>query len=480
MRRCGNSYRFLEGTHMKTYVLSLALVIGFATKLVAGDVYFRASNGVSSAKGLPETFDESRLKWKAELKPGNSTPCVSGDRVFLTTYDADKQELATVCLDRANGKRLWKKVAPNKRLEAFHTVGSPASSSPACNGRHVFVFFGSYGLICYDLDGNQIWTKEMGPFQDEFGASSSPVLVDGKVILNEDHDVDCFLIAIDQKTGETVWKTARPGQTRSYSTPIVWDDGKSKQLIVAGSLKLAAYSIETGKPIWWVNSLSRIVDTTPVISGGVIYAATWTPGGDETNRIAMEPFTDAVARYDKNMDGKIAKTELSPGPVLTRFFRIDLDQDEKLDAKEWAAHARVFKLAQNVAIAIKPGGKGDVTQSHVLWTHRRGLPTVPSPVVYQGVMYMVKDGGIITSLDAKTGEQLAQARAAGRGNYYGSAVAGDGKVYFVSERGTVTVLKAGKKFTELGSHDTGERIMATPVIANGQFFLRTDSALYCY
>lgn len=465
---------------MKLQAVILSALCGISANAIAGDTYFRADHGVSADSKLPVKFDESELLWKTELPPGNSTPCVHGDRVFLTTFVADTKELATVCLDRATGNQLWKKVAPAKRLEPFHPVGSPASSTAACNGKRVFVFFGSYGLICYDMNGKHIWSKEFPPFQDEFGASSSPVLVDDKVILNEDHDVGSFLIAVSQQTGKTIWKTPRPGQTRSYATPILWDNGDAKQVIVAGALKLTAYSLVDGKPIWWVNSLSRIMDSTPVISNGLIYAATWTPGGDETNRIAMELYPTATARYDKNKDGKIAKTELPAGPVLTRFFRIDLDQDEKLDADEWAAHARVFAMAKNAAIAVQPGGQGDVTETNVVWTHRKSLPTVPSSVVYDGVMYMVKDGGIITSLDALTGEQLNQARAAGRGNYYGSVVAGDGKVYFVSERGTITILKAGKKFEELGSRDLGERIMATPVISNGQFFVRTDAAVYCY
>lgn len=195
----------------------------------------------------------------------------------------------------------------------------------------------------------------------------------------------------------------------------------------------------------------------------------------------MEPFPEALASYDKNGDSLIEKSELpDDSPVVPRFFRIDLDQDQKLNKLEWDTHASVFERAQNVAIAIEPGGQGDVTESNVKWIHRRGLPTVPSSVVYEGVMYMVKDSGIITSLNAETGEMLKQGRARGRGNYYASLVAGDGKIYLTSERGVVTVLKAGKEWDTLSSHDFGERVMATPTIADGEVFLRTDAALYCF
>ncbi|MBP90256.1 MAG: pyrrolo-quinoline quinone [Planctomycetaceae bacterium] len=445
--------------------------------------YFRRDQGVLSGKqGLPDNLaDDAKQLWRTALPKGNSTPCVYKDSVFLTTWDENTKELATVALDRASGKVRWKKVVANAELEKFHPVGSPASSSPACNGEQVFVFFGSYGLLCYDLDGELQWEKKMGPFQDEFGASSSPILVDGLVVLNEDHDIDSFLIAIDQKTGKTVWKKPRPEASRSYSSPIVWRTGDSKQIIVAGSLQLAGYDVQDGKKQWWVNSLSRIVDPTPNLYDGLIYIATWTSGGDPTERISMEPFAEALGNMDTNKDGLIEKSELPEGsPVDPRFFRIDLDQDQKLNKKEWERHANVFAQAQNVAMAVKPGGEGDVTEKNVKWVFRRSLPTVPSSVVYEDVMYMVKDSGVISSLDATTGELLKQGRARGRGNYYASLVAGDGKVYLASERGVITVLKAGREWEILSSYDFGERIMATPVAADGKLFVRTDEALYCY
>ena len=446
--------------------------------------YFRSDYGRSVGDNTPLPADfgsKTNLLWRTPLAPGNSTPCVSGDLIFLTTWQKESKELATVALNRKTGKVRWKRVAPTKDIEKFHSVGSPASSTPACDGERVYSFFGSYGLLCYDFDGKLLWERRFDPFQDEFGASSSPVLADGKVILSEDHDIGSYVIAIDKLTGKTAWKTSRAGFTRSYSTPIILETKSGdKQLIVAGSLQLTAYNIETGKRIWWMNGLSRIVDPTPVFADGLLYIATWTPGGDQSARIDMGPFPDALKQFDKNGDGKVAKTELSKGAVLSRFFRIDLNQDGKLDKGEWDKHARVFKLSQNAALAVDPDGKGDVTGTHVKWSYRRGLPTVPSSVVYRGVMYMVKDSGIITSLDAANGEMLQQGRAAGRGNYYASLVAGDGKVYLTSERGVMTVLKAGTRWETLASHDFGERMMATPVIDGGKMYIRTDEGLYAF
>jgi outer membrane protein assembly factor BamB len=464
---------------------SVLLCAGSSQDLSAGEneAWFRRDSGIAPAGAvLPVEFGEGEDRlWRTELPPGISSPCLCGDSIYVTTYTADTKELATVALDRASGKVRWKQVAPAKTLEAFHAVGSPASSTPACNGSQVFSFFGSYGLLCYDLDGKLLWERPMGPFQDEFGASSSPVLFDGKVFLNEDHDINSFLIALDQKTGEVAWKAERTEATRSYATPVVFDNHGRTELLVAGSLQLAAYDPKDGQKLWWYDGLSRLVDSTPLIVNGEIYFATWTPGGDADDRIRMEPFATALTTLDKNSDKEIGKDELPEGnAILERFFRIDLNQNQRLDQKEWEKHAMVFERAQNVAASLRPGTRGELPAENVNWTYQRSLPTVPSSVVYDGILYMVKDSGIITSLDANTGEMLKQGRAVGRGNYYASIVAGDGKIYLVSEGGVVTILKAGRDWSVLGSFDFKERIMATPVIADGQMLIRTDVALYAF
>lgn len=458
----------------------------FATNANAQEFsYFRQDNGVSKEKHpLPSDFaKDARLLWRTPLPPGHSTPCVIGEHVFVTTFDADKKELATVAMDRATGAVRWKQVVPTTAIEPVHATGSPATATPASNGKQIFVFFGSYGMLCYDLDGKTLWEKKMGPFQDEFGAASSPVLVDDKIILNEDHDIDSFVIAMKQSTGETVWRVARPDATRSYSTPFILERDGKKQVLVAGSLQLSAYDPDTGEKLWWFNGLSRIVDSTPVVQNGLIYLATWTPGGDPGERISMERYSEALTKYDKNNDRMIAKDELpKESPVLDRFFRIDLNQNQNLEEDEWNRHAVVFERAQNVAIALEPGTKGNLAPQYVRWTYTRGLPTVPSSVVYNGVLTMVKDSGIVTLLDTDNGQMLNQIRAEGRGNYYASLVAGDGKVYLTSESGVMTVLQSGRegKGKILASHDFGERIMATPVISNGVFYIRTAEAVYSY
>jgi outer membrane protein assembly factor BamB len=447
--------------------------------------YFRQHGGVANndTQPLPERFDAGdQLLWRQELAPGHSTPCVFGSHIFVTTYEDEK--LATVALSRGTGKPLWARVAPATRLEQFHASSSPAVAVPACDGRRVYAFFGSYGLLCYDLDGKRIWSQELGPFQDEFGANSSPILLDDKVILNQDHDVGSFLLALDSATGERVWKVDRVDFTRSYATPVVWEVDGKKQLIIAGALQLVAYDANDGSKLWWVNGLARLVNPTPSVSDGILYVTSWTPGADPGSRIAMEKWGEAAKKYDQDAGAEITLEELPEegpgGEARRRFYRIDLDQDGKLNQEEWQKYAQIFAKAQNRVLAIRPGGSDDVTETHVNWHHPHKIPFVSSPVVYRGVLYMVKDGGILTGLDAKNGTVLKEGRAQGKGKYIASMVAGDDKVYLADDAGMVTVLKAGREWDVLSSHDFKERIVATPVIADGQIYLRTDEAMYCF
>jgi len=467
---------------------SLACAIFITTGAAQADepvAYFRADAGVAvGEQPLPDKLDDTTLVWREPLAPGHSTPCISGDGIYLTTFE--NKELATVALDRKTGKVRWRQVAPVVReIEAFHPTGSPAAASAACDGKRVYSFFGSYGLLCYDLEGKLLWSQPMGPFQDEFGSGSSPILVDGKLILNEDHDKDSFLIAIDCATGTTVWKTPREDFTRSYATPIVATFAGKKQLIVVGALQLVAYDVETGAKLWSQDGMARIVNTTPVFDGRSLYVATWSPGGDTDARIGMESWESATKQWDKNADGKLARDEVNNPDVLDRFYRIDLNQDKGLDEAEWKKYARVFELAKNSIQVFRPtlgasGGTGDSTKMSVAWQYQKGLPYVSSPLVYRGIVYLAKDGGILTTLDAESGQLQKTGRLPGAGGYMASPVAGDGKVYMLGTNGNLNILEAGGKWTVLNTHDLAERSVASPVIADGRLYVRTEKAVYCY
>jgi outer membrane protein assembly factor BamB len=443
--------------------------------------YFRSDRGLClDDTTLPDHLEApAALRWRVALDSGHSTPILYQGKMFLTTYRAETKELAVVALDET-GNVVWRKAIIPQTIEQTHVLGNPATATAACDGQRVFVFFGSAGLFAYDLKGAKLWEQHLGPFRDEYGAGSSPILFEDKVILNQDHDTDSFVMAVDRATGRMLWKVSRPDAVRSYSTPIMWEEQGRPELLVAGALQLTAYDPANGERLWWLNGLARIVIPTPVQAGATIYMASWSPGGDAGKRLELDPWSVAVTKWDANHDGKLARSEIDDREVLDRFTRMDLDQDGVLDQREWERHAEVFRRAQNSVLAVKPSGHGELGPSAVAWKHTRGIPYVATPVLYHGILWMVKEGGIVTKLDATDGNVLQEERLPGFGNYFSSPVAGDGKVYFASEAGTVSVLAGVPEWKILSSRDFHEKIYATPLLDSGRLFLRTDRALYCF
>ena len=446
--------------------------------------YFRSDLGRAEATAgpLPDNLDDPHaLVWKTPLAPGQSSPILSRGQLFLTTYRSEAKEVATLALDAATGQIKWTRVAPASRIEVFHPqMGSAAVATPASDGTRLYVFFGSFGLVCYDLAGKTLWEHPLGPLRDEYGAGSSPVLVDDKVVLCEDHDIDSFLLAVDRLTGKTLWKVRRPDAVRSYATPVLWMRDGRMELLVAGSLELAGYNPANGELAWWTHGLARIVIPVPVPAGDLVYMASWAPGGDPGQRLALDPWPVALAKWDKNKDGRLSRAEIDDPEVLDRFARMDLDQSGDLDQAEWERHAAVFRRAQNALLALRPSGRGELPERALLWKYTRGIPYVSSPLLDQGILWLVKDGGMVTKLDAASGQLLQEQRLPGRGGYYASPVAGDGKVYFASEQGVVTVLANQKEWRTISSRDFHEKIYATPAFGPSRLYLRTNQALYCF
>jgi outer membrane protein assembly factor BamB len=447
--------------------------------------YFRRDGGVASleANSLPERLDApDALRWRTALDSGHSSPTACNGRIFLTTYNTATKELATLALAADTGRVLWKRTAPAASIEEYsRDTGSAAQATPACDGRRVYVFFGSYGLICYDHQGSLLWEKRMGPFQDEYGSASSPILIDDKVIVQQDHDVNSFLMALDRKSGKVLWKSERPDATRSYSTPTVWTRNGRKELLVAGSRELAGYDPSDGKRMWWIHGLARIVIPTPVPSGDRVYMGSWTPGGDSMMRIRMESWAEALRNRDKNNDGRLTKDELTDKIMNDRFFPMDLDQNGVLIQEEWERYAAVFERAQNGILAIKPSvAGGEQSEGAVVWRNIQGAPYVATPLLDQGILWTVRDGGIIARIAAEEGKVLQVKRLPDPGNYFASPVSADGKVYIASRQGILTVIANDPDWRVLETHDFMEGIYATPLFAEGCLFIRTEKALYCF
>lgn len=470
---------------MKSTAIVLFVIMFLVSPSIAGDwPQFRGPNAAGVAVGnqpLPTEIGPTKnVVWKTPLPPGHSSAVIVGDRIYVTAV-RDKQ-LLTIALDRESGKQLWSVEAPASALEKVHKIGSHAQSSPAADNERVVSFFGSCGLFCFDSKGSPLWERRMGPFSNDFGAGSSPIIVGDWVILGQDHDQSSFLEAIDKRTGKTVWKTDRSEFLRGYCTPILWESGKRKQIGVAGTLRVVGYDLETGKEVWTVRGISRTVCMTPVVGeDGRLCVAGWSAGGDEGERIDVAAFDNIVKELDKNGNSKLELSELPKGAIQERFTQVDVDKDGSLTREEYEQFRGLFKKSQNVLLAIRPGGTGDITDTHVDWRHNKHVPFCASPLQVAGTVFAVKDGGFLGSFNAKDGKLIQRDRlASGAGNYYCSPVAGDGKVYLISDRGKLTVVSAEKEWKELWTADFKEDVYATPALVDGRIYLRTAGHLYCF
>jgi outer membrane protein assembly factor BamB len=438
---------------------------------------FRGPNGsgVSPSKDLPERFDSQKnLVWRTPLPPGHSSPVLTAEHIFVTAFEG--KALLTLCIDRGSGKVLWRRQAPRDREESFQETNGPASPSPVTDGANVYVFFGDFGLLSYGPDGKERWRLPLGPFNNPNGHGSSPILADGKLVLICDQDTGSFLLAVNPVTGVVLWKTMRPECTRGYATPAVYRPKTGPaELIVPGSFELASYALETGEKLWWIRGLAWQPKTVPLIDRDRIFVNGWEIGGGGK---AVE-FADMLAQYDKNGDGKLSRSEMAASRNAEWFADNDLDHDGYIDEREWSFY-QLLNTADNCLIAVRGGGRGDVAKSHVLWRYRKALPNTSSPLLYQGVIYLVRDG-ILTSLNPETGEIYKQGRLAGAlGRYWSSPVAADGKIFVVSEDGKIVVLRADPDWNILAINNLDEDAFATPAILDDRIYVRTRVALYCF
>jgi outer membrane protein assembly factor BamB len=442
---------------------------------------FRGPDGSGlcpSCGPLPTEFGpQKNVLWKANLPVGKSSPVLAGDRIFLTASEGN--DLITMCLSRTTGQVQWRRSVRAARREAQNARNHRAAPTAVTDGKSVFVFFADFGLVAYDFAGKQRWQLPLGPFNSQHGVAGSPVYADGRVILVCDQDTDAFMIAVDAESGKIAWKTPRE-VINGYSTPVIYRPARGPtQVIAPGSYQLTAYSIVDGGTLWFVRGLTCQPKSAPVIEGDIVYFNGWTVGNDEGEQVELPPFAEVIAAADANHDGKLSQAELPPAWQPTGAWRaIDLDRDGFLNEREWEFF-RTRRASRNGLFAVKLGGSGDVTATHVLWRFEKSLPDVPAPLVYKDVIFLIRSGGIATSLDARTGKVLKQARLRGAlEDYYSSPIGVDGKVYIASEHGKVVVLSAAGDWEILAINDFDSDIFATPAVSEGRMYIRTQDAIY--
>lgn len=443
---------------------------------------FRGSNGrgVSSSQGLPVEFSAEKAAWRAKVGDGVGAPIIKNGRAFTTGMVAD-QKCGVFAFDAAGGKELWKSDFDTGTLPRITPPNSHASSTPAADDERVYVYFSTIGLLAFDAaTGKEVWryTMPRPNYLMDWGAAASPIVYKDTVIFCQDDDLTPFVVAVDAKTGKERWKTPRKEMLAGYSLPVLCEANGRTDLVIAGSGKLKGYDPATGKEIWTCNTMLRTLMTSPVVHDGIIYIAVQSYG-DSTRTLKHA----LLEWLDTNQDGKLQREEM-PKEFLERFDLSDKNHDKVIDTDEIGT---AFQDPTNMVgggntiQAVRGGGTGDVTKTHVLWNIDPKTPSnLSSPLFYNGRVHVVKAGGLESCYDASNGKALwERSRLGNFGDYFASPVAGDGKIYFAAKNGFVVVLQDGPELKVLGKNDLGEEIIATPAIADGRLFIRTREHLVC-
>jgi outer membrane protein assembly factor BamB len=382
-------------------------------------------NGISGEKNLPIRWSSTQnVTWKLALPAwSGSTPIVWGDRIFLNV--ADQNNLFLWCVDRARGVPIWKQFlgGGNVRMQK-QNMSSP---SPVTDGRHVWVMTGTGILKAFDLDGKELWMrdiqKDYGRFGLNWGYGSSPLLFGDALFVQVLHGMrtrdPSYVLRIDTATGRTVWRVERPTPARfespdAYTTPALLRYGNTAEIVITGGDVVTGHDPATGKELWRATGLN--------------------PYNDGSYRIVASP---------------VVHGDLIVAPTRERPL-----------------------------LVLKAGGRGDVSRSHVLWSFNYG-PDVPTPVTDGTYLYVINDRGIMWCLDAKTGKEVYARQRLRSATYSGSPVLADDKIYVTNEDGVTVVVKAGPRFEVLAENDFDDYTLSSPAISEGQIFIRTTKFLYC-
>jgi len=433
---------------------------------------FRGPNGsgVSTAEGLPVRFGpEENLRWRTEVPFGASSPVVGERAVFVT--GSDDESLFVTALARESGEELWTREVERARVQDVFAANDAASPSPVTDGENVYAFFPELGLVSFDAEGKERWRHPLGPFLNHYGMSSSPVLAGDTLILLCDQQRGSFIIGVDAATGKVRWKTERTGIIECWTTPVLYPAHAPTEAIVFGSSFVTAHSIETGAELWRMPGFGYTPVCSPVLAGDRLYVSV--PDHSE----AGVPEWSAVVGMDTDEDKKIARSEMQ-GEMLDHFGWMDVNRDDFIDEQEWTVAYDGMNSKDYGLAAIDLSGKDGPVE---LWRYKKGLPSIASPLLYEGVLYLARDSGLVTLVDAESGEALARERLPeGMGECWPSPVAGDGKVYVANNAGRVAVIEAGGGWNVLETNELGEDCVSTPAIGGNDLLVRTRSAVWCF
>ncbi|MEM0926001.1 MAG: PQQ-binding-like beta-propeller repeat protein [Planctomycetota bacterium] len=462
---------------------------------------FRGPNGsgvADDAQPPVEFGPDKNLLWRLELDSGHSSPIVSGDSVFLTTFDQESKQLHVVAIDREKGNVRWSRDVDAVEVERGHPSFNPASSTPVTDGERVVAYFGSFGLVCFDFEGSKLWELPLPLTKSYAGNAISPVIAGEKVILYRGNFVDHFLLAVDKRTGEELWRTPQSepfhAELACTAIPIVHED----LLVLHGARSVQGFDLATGEQ-QWITKCATTATSTPLLAGGRVVVAAWNKMGEPALRPSFPGFAELLKKHDSDFDRRIQPAEFptlwifhrpegaeAPQNGATiRFKKVDRNRDGFIAKDEWEQQlldiARFRRGYQNHGLLSLPiDSKGVLADKDVVIMETRGIPEVPSPISDGRFVYLIKNGGQLTCIDLGSGERVYRKRTGGSGTHYASPVIAAGHLYLADGRGRIVVMTLGQSPRILATNEMGDRVYATPAISGSCIFVRTHSALYAF
>lgn len=463
------------------YRMCLQLLLLMTLVQAADWTAFRGPNGVgvpADDKGPAESALTGGPVWKTRVADGLSAPIIVRNRVFLTAWENNTRQV--IALDAASGKVAWQANLPKVRDEFAMKENGHATPSMASDGSNVFALFHDAGLISFTFDGKERWRVDLGAITSPYGLASSLAAADQMVFLYTDLQDQSLLRAYDSATGKLRWTAKQDTQTGGgYATPVFYQPASGpKQVIVFGSKETVGYQVQTGERIWWAHGLTSMAAASPVVDGNTLYVTS-------AQQPAM-PWSE-VAEFDVKKEGRIRLDQVDTSKPVNQAWRsifISIDQkygnsDGVMTKAEFEKGALELSKGGGL-IALDLTGKGDVS-ARTIWQYTKGTPYYSSPLIYRDVLYTVKAGGVVSAFNPKNGTLLKQGRLPDAlGSYWASPVAADGKVFFVNGDGKLSVVRANANWEPITTLDLGEPVMATPAIASGRLFVRTNQHLFCF
>lgn len=465
---------------------------------------FRGPNASGIA---PENADppihfnpDTNLLWKTEILSGWSSPCIVDEKIFLTGFNDVDSLLFTLAIHRLNGDIIWKdSISPNGYYQ-LHPINGYANPTIASNGENIFVYFPTYGLIAYDLNGTKRWDyqiKKVG--ETKWAGASSPVVLDSMLLLDVSAYGDPKILALDCRTGDSIWVIRDPdhkwGSVMSRATPVVWN----KRIILHHFHEIIAYNLENGKAEWWLPTSTSAIGT-PVIQDNILFVNTYVDQGEKSIRGNQSSFQELIKELDKNGNSKLERNEFTDDitirqrpesmdePETSRavneeafFSRFDEDGDGAYVESEWNTIRERLQssMVEHGMLAVSLTGTGERPAEDIMWKVNEDTPETPSPLIVGENVLFVKNGGILTVINQKSGQVVYKDRIGAAGAYLSSPMLAGNRIYTCSYNGTISVLSADD-FKVIACNKLREKIAASPVAVDDVLYIKTDKHLYAF